>query len=63
MIPRTKKELCIAYKISHVTLIKWLANVPNLEVTGNEKILNPYNLELIFKKYGNPYESEKSKNN
>ena len=50
----TKKELAIAYGIHISTLMKWLKEIPELNLTTYQKLLTPKQIQIIFEKLGAP---------
>jgi hypothetical protein len=51
---KTKKELCILYRISAGTLRDWLKKIDLIQENKNNRILTPKQLLIIYDIYGNP---------
>jgi hypothetical protein len=54
MKPQTKKQLSIKYKVSYNTFIKWLKNIPDLNLYPNQRTLTPKQIEIIYNEFGMP---------
>lgn len=52
--PLTKKELSKKYKVSYNTFIKWLKNIPELQLFPNQRTLTPKQIEIIYNALGEP---------
>ncbi len=50
-LPKTRKELAIAYGVSRKTLYRWASNLKIQE----RKMLTKACLKSLYSKYGNPY--------
>jgi hypothetical protein len=50
----TKSALAEKYNIHVNTLREWLKSVPNLEMKPFQKVLNPKQLEHIYRHLGEP---------
>lgn len=49
-----KTELAKRFNISYSTLIKWLKQIPELELTKGQRILTPKQIDILYEYYGNP---------
>lgn len=50
----SKKELAKFYCVSPPTFRLWIKNIPNLNVTKEQRILTPKQVALIFETLGTP---------
>lgn len=53
MTVKSKKDLKNEYKISYVTLKKWLDKIPGL-INSNKKYFTPKEVDLIYNHLGEP---------
>jgi len=53
--PITKKELSKKYMVSYNTFIKWLTNVPDLNLQSRQRMLTPKQIEKIYGAIGKPF--------
>jgi hypothetical protein len=54
MKPLTKKQLSKKYKISYNLFMKWIKNIPELDLRTNQRILTPKQIEIIHSVLGLP---------
>jgi abortive infection bacteriophage resistance protein len=54
MKPCTKKEMSKLFGVSYNTFLKWLKNIPDLEIKNNQRILTPRQIEKIIDFLGEP---------
>lgn len=52
--PITKKELSKKYLVSYSTFIKWLKDIPELNLSVNQRILTPKQINIIYEQIGEP---------
>lgn len=52
--PITKKELSKKYLVSYSTFIKWLQSIPELNLSVNQRILTPKQINIIYENIGEP---------
>jgi abortive infection bacteriophage resistance protein len=50
----TKKELSIKYGVSYNTFMKWLKNIPELNISKDRRLLTPKQIETIYEMLGQP---------
>jgi hypothetical protein len=54
MKPVTKKQLAKKYQISYNTFNVWLSQIPDLNLRYRQRMLNPRQIDLIYKALGEP---------
>lgn len=50
----TKKELSRKYGVSYNTFMKWLKNIPELNISKDRRLLTPKQIETIYEMLGHP---------
>lgn len=56
----TRKMLAIYYEVSYNTLKRRLAEIDKLNISKNQRVLTPKQIEMIFDRLGEPRKSIKS---
>lgn len=55
MKAKFKYEVATEFQMSYNTFIKWIKDVPNLNLKKGQKLLSPKQILLIYSYYGNPH--------
>ena len=50
----TKKELSIKYGVSYNTFMKWIKNIPELNISKDRRLLTPKQIDTIYEMLGQP---------
>lgn len=50
----TKKELSKKYGVSYNTFMKWLKNIPELNLSKDRRLLTPKEIDTIYEMLGYP---------
>jgi hypothetical protein len=50
----TKKELSIKYGVSYNTFMRWIKNIPELNISKNRRLLTPKQIDMIYEMLGHP---------
>jgi len=54
MKSKLKSKLAAEYQISHTTLLKWLKEVPDLNLKPNQRLLSPSQIKKFYDFHGHP---------
>ena len=48
----TKKQLAIDYGVSYTTFLKWIKNIPELQLDPKQRLLTPKQIDIIYETLG-----------
>jgi hypothetical protein len=54
MKAKLKSLLAKEYRVSYTTFVKWLNEVPNLNLKPNQRLLTPIQIKMIYEYHGHP---------
>jgi transposase len=50
----TKTQLAKQYHVSYNTFMKWIKNIPELNLSPKQRIFTPKQLEIVLRELGEP---------
>lgn len=51
---KLKSELAVEYGVSMTTMRKWINAIPNLNLSKNQRLLTPVQVDIIYAHLGSP---------